>query len=160
MPEIIKPDSLGRRVQKLADDSAVQRATLRRKLLRDFVPDVDSTNSTSYVDLGPAVTNVVPGPDGFILVAISAQGYFIQPGEGMFVSARISGGPTVVAADDLWAWYLENGNGNADGIAAMFTREAEIGPLDAGVYTVTLCIRSANGGTVTCAGRGLTVQPI
>lgn len=169
MADVPKKDDLVALLAAQKAEQERQAATIRRYLqANDTAVDTsDFTNSVSYVDLGPTVGTgtspadppVKPGPSGRLRITIDVRSDFISPGEGVAVSWRISGGPTVVAADDKWSWTLFNGAGNADVIAASSSRMTLSPVLERGGYQVTATIRSISGGVVGVTGRSLFVEP-
>lgn len=158
MPEVAKPDDLLTRVQKLQDEQRALAAIQRGRLLAEQSTSVDSTASTTYIDLGPTLTQVRPSSAGRLLVVVSA-GLIVSPGDDALVAFRVNGSLMALAADDSWAFRVFNGAANPDAIAVYGAHEAVVVGLADGVYQLTLQMRSVNGGLVTCDGRGISAQP-
>lgn len=157
MADIVKGDDMLSRLQAAEDSVRDLQAGVRRRVLNEFTITPQTTTSITYVDLGPTVQDVRPGPSGLILVGLTVRAT-VDPNTGVFVSFRIATGPTVVASSDTRAWIVENNNaGSVEHSSTFFT----VPPvLDPGKYDVVMTIRSAFGGLVGVAAHGVTVQPI
>lgn len=128
---------------------------LSSRITSTTVATNNTTNSTSYVDLGttgPAVTASI-GPSGRALVLVTAELAITTVGNGALMSFAISGATTAAAVDTRALAVSPSGTG-----AWMMTRAVLVEGLTAGSNTFTAKYRSVvTGSTVAFQNRNLTV---
>lgn len=165
MPAVTKEDTLERLLVELTQRIDTLETSARRRLNAISTNALDSTTSSSYVDLGPALLGIRPGASGKLLVGISAGHYFVQPGQASVVSYRLQSStrPPVAATDD-WANICENGGANADIISVYATTWSicDVPPdgLPDGLYDLVLQVRSPYGGNIDIDGRAIMAMPL
>lgn len=159
MGEKLPSDDYLARLQQTQDRLERLEAIGRRRLLTGPTAGI-VTSSTTYVDLGQAISGARPGQRNQMLVRISAGAFFVPPGDDLFVSFRLVSGTLSLPSDDSRAFRVANGAGNADAIAVYGSFECETPDLVAASYDVFATARSANGGSVTVDGARITVEPI